>query len=958
MKSINPLQLDVRHSVFEHDRRPYWVVSATLCTHLTTGEVVMPFDYLGTILEGQGQGVQLDVGMPKPQAEYLVTGSFHAARGIPVPAAEISLSLGGLTKRLAVFGERRWEGTFPGPPLPFVSLPLDYASAFGGNGFPRNPNGMGYRDGLLPRIEHPDRLVTRQEEEADPAGFAALQMDWPQRTRYHGTYDAEYLKKYYPGYPRDFDWRSFLAAPQDQWRQGFWQGDEDFTLCNLHPEMPVIQGRLPGYRARCFLRHTLHGPDPEFAEIPLALDTVWFFPGPLLVLQIWRGVLEVADDEASQISHLLAGYEHMAHPSRDVAHYRQALAQRLDNNNPLANSLITEDLIPVGALCAMEILQQKAFSGDGQSPLVENIEAKAAAARQMAKEKVEEALQQAEQELGGLDLAEAKQIDLRAMLQAARAGKADPDQEAFTGKLESILPGITAGDPKKIDMKQFSFDKIDQMMQAVRDFSGKKEKEAKTLAKAEIAKAKEAIATQLAASAAGAPGMADADRLRLEQEMQQLAALDLDTPATAPLPRIDADAVMRQMAPVTPMVNEALQHLRSMQAMGIRDERTEEMERQVNAMYDQRMGEMEERVRQAEKDFKEMYTMGAHFMAAGLPPHERPIEEMRAQFLQAVAAGERVSGRDWACIDLQGAQLDGLDLSGCYLEQVNFSGASLKGATLRQAILARAVLTDADLTGADLQGANIGAVAAHRANFTEANLQGAKLSRGDFTAADFTGANLEEVESLEIIIADGVFDQAHLPRLKLIERQVAGARFRGAHLDGALFFNCAVQETDFSTARMPHAVWADCSLASVRFDGADLSSCCFVATEEGKSTLRDVHFPGSRLDRGTFQHLNMRGADLSRSSMEGALFNGADLSGADLSNVSAQQAQFRTTNLNSARLDNIDLCHGSLAKAQLTNASLIGANLYAVDCLRCKVGNTNFRGANLDATLLEGGIPQ
>jgi len=958
MKSINPLQLDIRQNVFEHDRRQYWVVSATLCTHLLTGEVVLSFDYLGKILEGQSESVNLDVGMPKPQGEFLVTGSFHAPQGIPVQAAEIALSLGGFTKRLTVFGERRWNGTFPGQPSPFTSLPLDYAYAFGGEGFSRTPSGRGYRDGLLPRIEHPDRLVTNEGEEPDPAGLAALPMDWPQRTRYRGTYDAGYLKKYYPGHPHDFDWHYFLSAPQDQWCRGFWRGDEPFTLCNLHPDMPILQGRLPGYKARCFIRHTLHGPDPGFAEIPLALDTIWFFPGQVLALQIWRGVLEVPDDEASPISHLLAGYENTAHPPRDVDQYRQALARRLDNKDPLSNSLITEDLIPVGAPCAMEILQQRAFTGDDQSPLVKNIGTKAAAARKMAEEKVEEAIRQAEQELGALDLPENKQVDLRGMLQAAREGKVDPDQEAFTGKLESILPGITADDPRKIDMKQFSFAKIDQMMQAVRDFSEKKEKEAKTLAKAEIAHAKETLAKQLAPSAAGDPGVPDADRARLERELQNLAELDLDTPAPGPLPRINADALLQQMAPVTPMVQEALQHLHSMQAIGIKDERTEEMERQVKEMYDQRMGEIEEKVRQAEKDFKETYTMGAHFMAVGLPPHERPIEEMRAQFLQAVAAGERVSGRDWACIDLQGAQLDGLDLSGCYLEQVNFTGASLKGATLSQAILARSVLTDADLSGADLQRANIGAVSAHRANFTGADLQGAKLSRGDFTAANFTGANLENVESLEIIIAEAVFDQARLLRMKFIERQVAGARFREANLDGALFFNCTVRDTDFSTASMPHVVWADCSLDSVRFDGADLSSACFVATEEGKSTLNNVHFPGARLDRSTFQNLRMPGADLSRSSMEGALFNGTDLSGADLSHAFAQQAQFRTTNFNGARLDHIDLCQGSLAKAQLTNASLASANLYAVDCLRCKVGNTDFRGANLDATLLEEEIAQ
>lgn len=956
MQTITPLQLDIRTNVFEHDRRFYCAVSATLATHLLGGEVVMPFDYLSGLPEGSDGEMPLDTGMPKPQGEYLVTGSFHAPKGQPVPAGEVALAVGALQKRLAIFGERRWQGPVPGPPTPFTTLPLTYAHAFGGKDFARNTGGMGHKDGLLPRIEHPGRLVGGRDEEPEPAGVGAMGMDWPQRSQYRGTYDGQYLRNYYPGHPADFDWRFFLTAPPDQRLQGFWQGNERYALHNLHRHQTTIEGQLPGYRARCFLQRT--GAEAGFAELPLRLDTLWFFPGQLLALQIWRGVLEVVDDEAAQISHLLAGYEDAAHQPRDVGHYRQALALRLTTRDPLRNSLNTADLIPEGAPCAMEILQQRAFADSEQSPLVANIEAKVAELRKMADEKIEEALQQVEQQVAAIDTPGMEPVDIRALAQAARQGEADPAQRALTDKLEAILPGITGGDPKQIELKEFSFDKIDQMMQVVRDFADDKEQEGKRLAKEEIAKAQETLAAQLAAGTPGEAGIGADERARLEQEMRKLADLDFDHPAPGPLPRVDAEALMGQLAPIDPMMQEAMQHVASMRATGSEEAQIAELERRIGEMYDGRMTEIEQRLREAEGHFKEAYILGAHFMAEGLPPHKESLDEVRARFLRAVAAKERVSGCDWACLDLAGQNLDGIDLSDCFLEQVNFTGASLKGATLARAILARAVLTDADLSGANLHGANIGAVFAHGANCSGADLHGAKLSKGDFTRANFTGANLEEVEALDIVVAAAVFDQARLAGVQFIERQLTGVRFCGAGLATALFYKCTVRDADFSAAAMPHSVWADCSLETVRFDGADLSAACFVATEEGKSILRGVHFPGARLDRGTFQHMGMAGTDLAGASMEGTLFNGSDLSGADLRDAAARQAQFRKTDLNGARLDRIDLREGSLAKARLTNASLTGANLYAVDCLRCTIGNTNFSGANLDATLLEDGSGQ
>lgn len=958
MKRIAPFQLDVRDTVFEHGRIQYCTISATLCTHLLTGEVQLPFATFEQLADYQQEGLNLDVGMPKPRGEYLITGSFHAPSGKPVTQSEAEIAIGACRKKLLVFGGRQWQDGLASPPLPITSVSLGYSSAFGGKEYQPNPIGKGWQDGSLPHLEDPKTRITKASQQVPPAAFGVMGLDWPQRTRFLGTYDGRYMQQYYPGHPPDFDWHHFLAGAEDQRIPEFWRGDESFRLVNMHPEHPLIEGCLPALKPRCFLQHRLRSPEPVFGELPLHLDTLWFFPEKLLVLQIWRGVLEVNDDEASAIDHLLAGYEDCRQPGRDPQHYHHALAWRLEKQDPLSNSLTTGDLIPDDHRSAMELLQQMALAGSKPGALEHNIAAKEASLRKQVDDQVAEALNQAKEEVAKTAPPDQAPIDLDQYLHRSQPSQPDAELEELTTQLEALLPGITKGDAQAIDLKNFSFDRVDQAMEAVQSFAQKKEQAAKALAREEIAKAQDQIREQLEPQPGQTPELPQETRQALEQQLAQLAAIDLDKPPPAPLPRVKADDVLTQLAPIEPMVQEAMQHLESMQAMGVDDATCRSFKDQIDALCGSRKHEMEERIRQAEQDFKTVYILGAQFMQEGISPHAASVDQVRQEFFQALHNGEDLRNRDWACIDLSGAQLDGIDLSGCYLEQVNFTGARLTGANLSGAILARALLDDADLSKANLNGANIGAVSASRTKFCGADCTGAKLSRGHFTAADFTGARLEEVETLEIDIEAAVFDQAQLPQVRLINRHLKGTRFKGAAMETALFFECTLGGIDFSEAQLSCSVWADSSLESCRFDRADLSSACFVATEQGKAVLKDVHFPGACLERSTMQNLLLPHCDLSGSRLAGALFNGCDLSGANLARARASQAQFRKANLNGANLENIDLREGSLAKAQLTNANFAGANLYAVDFLRCSLGKTNFSGANLDATILERGDGQ
>src|SRR5687767_15679476 len=49
------------------------------------------------------------------------------------------------------------------------------------------------------------------------------------------------------------------VAPADQWLDGFFRGDEEVLLENMHPQRPRIEGRLPGLALRSFVTRKVAG---------------------------------------------------------------------------------------------------------------------------------------------------------------------------------------------------------------------------------------------------------------------------------------------------------------------------------------------------------------------------------------------------------------------------------------------------------------------------------------------------------------------------------------------------------------------------------------------------------------------------------------------------------------------------------------------------------------------------
>ncbi|MEZ4394541.1 MAG: DUF2169 domain-containing protein [Polyangiales bacterium] len=259
--------------------------------------------------DAQSLRYDTDFALHKPRGEVHLAGTFHAPQGQTVTSGVASFRFGAMQRAFAVFGERSWS-TLGGlsEPAPFASLPLRWEYAYGGPGHATNPVGVGADRRAPPRIEDPADLVSEPRSRPEPAGAAPLARSWPPRARLTGTYDRGWLKHRWPWLPEDFDYTYFNSAPEAQRVSGYFRGDEDFAWRALDPEWRLVEGRLPGLRARAFLQMEPRE-GGEFREVPLVLDTVVLDADHRRVLCTWRGVAAVESEALTEVAHLFYVHE-------------------------------------------------------------------------------------------------------------------------------------------------------------------------------------------------------------------------------------------------------------------------------------------------------------------------------------------------------------------------------------------------------------------------------------------------------------------------------------------------------------------------------------------------------------------------------------------------------------------------------------------------------------------------
>jgi len=790
----------------------------------------------------------LDTAMPKHGAEFVAIASAFAPGGEPVTALRAGIMLGGRAKTLHIFGDRTWDGERASDPEFFSAMPIAWNRAYGGKDFAANPLGLGADAGMatperpvkLPNIASP---ASGGGGVTDPAGFAAIDLTWPQRAKLCGTHDDVWLKQHFPGFADDIDWRFFNIAPVDQQFNEPLAGNEPYAFKNLHPERKLITGQLPGIAPRLFATREGHN---NFEEIPLGLTTVWFFPASLRMVLVHHGRIPVAEEDASDIAHLVVGADNLG-ARRPASAFHEVMRMRTEKSPSSGAHALNDALLVPGEWLVPDPTieaEKKQLMGEGivlsrMRPRMEREHAKMRA-----------------------DLVE-KGFDPDKVMPPLPPDEPPPTLEEIPALQEKLLLQAKEREVKQQAELAQAEDKLAPMLEA----QGKsvEEMRAKRTQKPKGPPTFNAAATraELAAAVARFHGIG-AEAADLQAKLD-----DPETQAQWEKAEIDGREAYRQIAhqqdrpdALPEHANEKLRGLIANPAA-------------ARAAY----------------NFAGADLRGCDFRNADLSG----ICLDGANLAGCNFSGARLTRAVLAHADLQECRFDGADLAGA-----NLGGADLHGAVLRKAVLTKAVLagadfTGADLAGADLEGADVAEMKITMGRFRQVNGGALKVMKMSLAGWDAVGARLDKAVFIDVNLMNANLSFASLAGASFIGCRMQGVNFSGANLAGAKFVNkCEASAVQFSGANLTSAMIRETDLHGSDFTSADLTDADFSKTNLSWTRLHRIcairaRFTAANMAGADARMANFMNADLARADMRGANLDDANMYEANLARVKLDQ---------------------------------------------------------------------
>ena len=267
---------------------------------------------------------EIDFAPRKPACDVLLVGHARAPEGRQVTRLRVGLRVGPMEKAFDVVGDRVWQAGVTGittsAPQPFTEMPISYDRAFGGadrnsenekehDAYLPNPVGRGWHKHLknawvdgkpLPNTEELGKTVGFPGDKYKPMALGPLGRGWPQRARYAGTYDQQWLDDVFPFLPKDFHERYYLAAPEDQ-QVPQPKGPMEVVLSGFTAD-GVRQFVLPHFDAPVHV-FPKRG---EREDLSATLDTIVFEPDHEHLTMSWR-VARPLKKSMHEIAQVLVG---------------------------------------------------------------------------------------------------------------------------------------------------------------------------------------------------------------------------------------------------------------------------------------------------------------------------------------------------------------------------------------------------------------------------------------------------------------------------------------------------------------------------------------------------------------------------------------------------------------------------------------------------------------------------
>lgn len=1019
MKLVKSQNLVLINRIYEEGKRRMLFVGVGVGYFLDNPATPAAEKVVWTAISQQIPAPQIfDAGFPKPAGEIIIAGSAAAPERKPVRGLLVTAAVGPVRRRLAVFGNRTWRNQSAGPvftePAPFISIPLVPQYAYGGEGHPENPLGIGHGAaaqlgaGLappLPNIEDADNQIRTFTDQPEPAIPGSVDLMAPSRQRYAGTYDQAWLRTQHPGFPTDVDSRLFHAAqPKQRLPTGFFTGQERFEVAGMHPDHPHLAGTLPDLRPRAFIRRR----NEPLHEVALRCETVTILGSALIGIVMWRGQVAVAEQEASDVEALMVGGERFGDEPRSMEHYRDQFQLRTDKETAGLYAILDRGLMPDPT---PEAEQRKlAARAEARAEIEAGQKRTAAWGRKQVLAQIDPALHplvpettpaplpedmpvvtQHELETGDVDIAAIVEF---ARKQAAAARQMAEDSKETVKKGHAIKTAMRAiVDGERPDPEETL------APEAVRSFQDQMD----ALAATELPKT-DAIDALLLEH--GTPEMREKfaavpqDPLGQARAMMR-AALDPPPPTEAE----DWEEVHRRVfGDYRAVSDEARQQV--IDGFDQAKTQLDSAQTQITAKLDEerQKAEAEGNTAIVEKlanisltpDPKAPPTditalldsvLQTRLPAApeGAPPGTaEKMDAAQTQLDEAMAGMKDMLERPETKAILQmlanQPPPEPMDLDKTrqdVIERMEGANRALSEG-MAKANAARRVAPKAiapqqpvsttsarklgqlaqarhserePLAGLDFAGLHAPALAA-----AGADAAGSFWEKGALAGADFTGANLE----------NAVFAEADL----------ASARFAGANLAGANFAEAKLAGADLSNTRLEKAVLSGIDLGGANFDRTRLEKSSIIKAGFARSTGRgmyaentifidtdwsDADIAGARFERcmfirGSFARVRAQGVQMHRCAFVQIDATGIDLSGAQMERViAAAGSSFKGAILANAKAARTtwmqtDLTGANFAGADLTKAGFLGADLTGARLRRTILRRAMLNGATLTDT--------
>lgn len=803
------------------------------------------------LLELFDHNALFDEGWIKQRAEFLSYGLAYTPNGVSAEHLGVSIAVGNRCKDLLVSGNRTISAMgVMNTPEEFISIPLTPFCAFGGAVASENPAGIGAEslttlDGEtywpVPNVTYPNQAMVSRGDKLDPAGFWALPPEAPQRFKYLGKFDDQWVKTRWPAMPVDTDPLYYQTAPVDQQFDRYLKGDEPIRITHMHPEHPVIETQLPGVRARIFVEQRING-TLVFKELNVNADTLWLFPDQLKGCLAFRGQLEVADRDGGDVEAVFCLLEQL---DQSPAAMGDCYARYLAEANP-----VEEDLS-----------DSLGYESDGDSD--QEDEQFEPAPRQTPRHPIinSEKMEQFDRSMNAWSESEMKKTEVT-----------QEELEKFMNKAD-LKPQGTLLDLKKM-IKQANEETL-----AVFKQTGTTEQDLIRMLR------ESPEATEIADTLANEPGGLAGLLSGLEDSIQEL--FDLEKKMQNPDPNDPSLVAARQA-----FEKEELE--RSSQEEAAVEEPVD-----AEPIYDRAWVVTHHSARKSFRgyelerlDLSGLNLSGADFSGAvlnktdltdavltGARFDDALLSEVifnRANLAESSFRRVSASGSEFHEAQLQKANLrdgdftasifSGADLSQAILSGAICSGANFADITANRIVADKAEMADVNLTNAKLSEARLTHI-----SLVGASLKGSTLSRANCLRADFSGADASDCDFRECMLQDSQadakttfsrsnFTKAILNEVSWDAPNVNQANFNEAQMDGA----------DMTGARMLNVSMINAIARGAVFDKTDLENSDLSGSDMFEASFCDANLNATRLQNGNYFAVDFKGTKYEGASFEGS----------------------------------------------------------------------------------------